>query len=79
MKGSRMRYGGGVEAGGGGRLSEGGGEIWQWKDLGRCGGGGGGVDRQTGVSKRGCGVATLATEGASEVFCTTLSAGGRDC
>lgn len=42
-------------------------EIWQWKDLGRCGGGGG-VDRQTGVSKRGCGVATLATEGASEVF-----------
>lgn len=48
-------------------------EIWQWKNLG------GGVDRQTGVSKRGCGVATLATEGASEVFCTTLGAGGRDC
>lgn len=50
-------------------------EIWQWKDLEQCGG----VDRQTGVSKRGCGVATLATEGASEVFCTTLGAGERDC
>lgn len=59
----------------GGRLSEVV-EIWQWK-----GGGGGAVDRQTGVSKRGCsGVATLAAKRASEVFfCTTSGAEGKDC
>lgn len=62
------RGGGGAIIGGWWRYDSG-------RDLERCGG----VDRQTGVSKRGCGVATLATKGASEVFCTTLGAGGRNC
>lgn len=49
-------------------------EIWQWNGPGAvCGGA---VDRQTRVSG---GVATLAAEGASVVFCTTSGAGGRDC
>lgn len=68
-----MEVGGGGCVGVGGRLSEAV-EIWQWKGVG------GAVDRQTRVSKRGCsGVATLAAKRASEVFCTTSGAGGRDC